>query len=138
MSERIQSILFLSVFGIILIGFISVIFYTIINKLTSKSKIKKLADKFHWKYYRDTNNDSSELQDMNKILKQTLYQTRPGLTQKIFQIIHGSYLNFVFWFAYYHGFSKNHLAGKGYNQDLSIFIVPRVKSGPEYIYCTAC
>ncbi len=131
MSNKFEAILFLGFIVLFLLGFIFAIIYIIVKSINSNSKLKQIAAKFDWYYYKSDKIHSERLKHLLTKLESTLYKTRSGLTQSISQILNGHYNSIEFWFSYYNAKSTRHIAGKGYDQNLSIYILPRVNAGSE-------
>lgn len=129
MNGRVQSILFLAVVGLIFIGFIFSIIYIITLRIRTLYKMENLAKSYNWKYYENDKSENSELADFITHLTKTFYNTRSGLKHKIFHIINGEYKSINFWSAYYHASSINKMSGKGYEQSLTIYVLPKKHDG---------
>ena len=133
MNERTQSILFLAIIALFFIGFIFSLIYLMTMRIRALYKMDNLAAKYNWKYYLNDTSGNKELTDFIDHLKKTFYSTRPGLKHKLFHIINGEYKSAKFWSAYYHAASINHMPGKGYGQELTIFVLPRLHSGSQLL-----
>lgn len=131
MNDKIQALLFLTVIAFFILGFIFSIFYIIIKSISSNPKIRQLALLHEWYYYRNENIHSESLHNLLNKLENTLYKKRNWLNHNLTQIINGHYNKIEFWFAYYHAVSKNHIKGEGYNQNLSLYILPRTQKGSD-------
>lgn len=133
MSEKLQALLFLGFTALLILGFVFSLFYIIIKSLNSSNKIRLLASQYEWYYYKNDKVHSESLSQLIEKLEKTFYKTRSGLIQNISQILNGHYNGIEFWFAHYHAYSRNHMAGKGYSQNLSLYILPGTANRAELL-----
>jgi len=133
MSEKLQAILFLGFTALFILGFVFAVFYLITKSISSNSKIRQMASQYEWYYYKNDKIHSESLNHLINKLENTLYKTRSGLKHDLSQILNGHYNSIEFWFSHYHASSQSHMAGKGYSQNLSLYILPRTQKGSDIL-----
>lgn len=134
MSEKFGAILFLGIFALGILGFIFAFIYIIIKSLTKGSGHKKAAVSNGWQYWANDKKTSEGAGGaMVQKLENHFYKTRENLIQSTSNMIEGNYMGTAFQYGHYYGHSRHRQSGKGYSQNLTIYILPRFRNQLQWL-----